>query len=162
MADDPDAPDVTGDVPDEIVLSIDIPATAETVFRIVAEPGWFINDGEYRQHEISTEGGISRVVDPVHGVFSIVTELREPPHRVLFRWLGGGLGTISDAPTNTVEFVIDPIGRMMADGVRLTVRERGFAGLSRDPELRRRNYEENLRGWKDELEVARTLAVQGR
>lgn len=161
MADAPD-PNVLEDVPDEIVLHIDIAANAETVFRIVAEPGWFINDGEYRQHEIATDGIVSRVTDPVHGTFSIATELREPPHRVRFRWLGGGLGEISDAPTNTVEFTIDPIGTTMADGVRLTVRERGFAGLSRDPELRRRNYEENLRGWEEELEVARTVAEQDR
>ena len=37
-------------VPDEIEHSVLIDASAERVFAIVREPGWFINDGEYREH----------------------------------------------------------------------------------------------------------------
>ncbi|MGO1947318.1 polyketide cyclase [Brachybacterium alimentarium] len=145
------------DVPDEIVRSIHIKATAEVVFAIVREPGWFINDGEYRKHDVQTAGGISRVVDPVYGTFSMSAMAHEPPYRVGFRWLGGGMGEISDA-SNTVEFTIDPAGSSRDDEVRLTVRERGFARLSEDASVRRRNYEENSKGWEQELELARTLA----
>lgn len=145
-------------VPDEISRSVVIDASAETVFAIVREPGWFLNDGEYRQHEISVDGPVTRVIDPVHGSFQLATEVNEPPHRIAFRWLGGGLGEISDAPNNTVEFIIDPVGTAARDQVRLTVRERGFARLGIDEDLRRRNYEENLAGWKQQLEVARGLA----
>ena len=45
--------------------------------------------------------------------------------------------------------------------MRLTVRERGFARLGLDEAVRRRNYEENLRGWEEQLEVARGLAEGG-
>lgn len=145
-------------VPDEIVRSIQIHARAETVFKVVSEPGWFINDGEYREHKIVRQGSIVRVVDPVHGSFQISIETREPPNRLKFRWLGGGLGEISDAPNNTVEFIIDPAGSPHIDLVQLTVKERGFARIDVDEALRRRNYEENSRGWVQQLEVARGLA----
>ena len=149
-------------VPDEIVHSVLIDASAEKVFAVIREPGWFINDGEYREHEVTTSGPVTRVVDPVHGSFQLAIEAHEPPNRVAFRWLGGGLGEISDAPNNTVEFVIDPAGTAARNSVRLTVRERGFAKLGLDEAVRRRNYEENLHGWQQELELARRLAENGR
>ena len=145
-------------VPDEIVRSIQIHARAETVFGVVSEPGWFINDGEYREHKIIRQGSIVRVIDPVHGSFQISIEKREPPNRLMFRWLGGGLGEISDAPNNTVDFIIDPAGSPHVDLVQLTVKERGFARIDVDEALRRRNYEENYRGWVEQLELARGLA----
>ncbi|HEX7352647.1 polyketide cyclase [Brachybacterium sp.] len=148
-------------VPDEIVRSVLIHANAERVFAIVREPGWFINDGEYREHTITRNGPLTEVVDPVHGRFQLSIEAHEPPNRIFFRWLGGGLGEISDAPNNTVEFVIDPAGTAKRNLVRLTVRERGFAKLGLDESVRRRNYEENLYGWEQQLGVARELAEGG-
>jgi len=144
----------TDDVPDEILRSIRIAARAETVFEIISEPGWFINDGEYREHEITTDGDISRVVDPVHGTFEIRTLVLDPPRRAVFQWLVGQSGSLEDFPVNTVEFTIVP----EQDGVLLTVRETGFAGLSATAAERRRSYEDNTQGWREELAVARTLA----
>lgn len=161
MADDSVLP-ADGPVPDEIVRSIQIHARAETVFGIIREPGWFINDGEYRAHKITRQGSIVRVVDPVHGSFQLAIERHEAPNRLMFRWLGGGMGEISDAPHNTVEFIIDPAGSPKINLVRLTVKERGFAKLGVDEALRRRNYVENARGWEQQLEIARVLAEGGR
>lgn len=161
MADDSALP-AGGEVPDEIVRSVLIRASAETVFAVIREPGWFINDGEYREHTINRHGPVTEVIDPVHGRFQLAIEAREPPNRIFFRWLGGGLGKISDAPNNTVEFVIDPAGTAMRNLVRLTVRERGFAKLGFDESVRRRNYEENSRGWEQQLGIARELAEGGR
>lgn len=151
---DPGTPLTTDDVPDEIIRSIHIDAAADTVWDIVREPGWFINDGTYREHEVTTEGDVSRVVDPVHGEFTIGTDELDPPRRAVFRWLGGAGGELEDAPANTVEFTIEPDG----DGVLLTVRERGFAGISQDAAVRRERFEDNTSGWIEELEVARGLA----
>lgn len=145
-------------VPDEIVRSALVHASAETVFSIVREPGWFINDGEYREHTITRNGAVTEVTDPVHGKFQLSIEVHEPPNKVRFRWLGGGIGEISDAPNNTVDFVIDPAGTAKRNLVRLTVRERGFAKLGLDESVRRRNYEENYRGWEQQLGVAKRLA----
>lgn len=160
MADEPVLP-AGGRVPDEIVRSVLIGASAEKVFSIVREPGWFINDGEYREHTIVKHGPVTQVIDPVHGSFQLAMEVHEPPNRIAFRWLGGGLGEISDAPNNTVEFVIDPAGTPARNLVRLTVRERGFARIVVDEAVRRRNYEENVRGWEQQLELARRLAEGG-
>src|SRR5699024_11083469 len=107
MADEPVLPPGSP-IPDEIVRSVLIHASAEEVFAVIREPGWFINDGEYREHKITRQGAVTQVVDPVHGSFQLAIEAHEPPNRIRFRWLGGGLGEISDAPNNTVEFVIDP------------------------------------------------------
>src|SRR5699024_6056735 len=78
-------------VPDEIVRSILIKASAERVFAVIGEPGWFLNDGEYREHRISEHGPVTQVTDPIHGTFQLAVEAHEPPNRVAFRWLGGGL-----------------------------------------------------------------------
>ena len=142
----------TEDVPDEIARSIHIDATAEAVFEVISEPGWFINDGEYREHEITVAGATATVVDPVHGEFSIGTVELDPPHRAVFRWLGGVAGALEELPTTTIEFTITPDG----SGVELSVRETGFAGVSTDAAVRRARYVDNTQGWTEELEVART------
>ncbi|WP_114856147.1 polyketide cyclase [Brachybacterium sp. YJGR34] len=144
----------TDDVPDEIVRSIHIDADAQTVFGIISEPGWFINDGEYTEHELTVEGEVTHVVDPVHGRFAIGTEVLDPPHRAVFRWLGGQAGELEDFPANTIEFTIEADG----EGVLLTVCERGFAGISPDAAVRRERFEDNTAGWTQELDVARRLA----
>lgn len=151
---EPDITLTTEDVPDEIIRSIHIDATARTVWDIVSEPGWFINDGAYREHEVIIEGDVSRVIDPVHGEFSIRTDELDPPRRAVFRWLGGEAGDSEDAPANTVEFTIEPEG----DGVLLTVREHGFADISQDAAKRRQWFEDNTKGWIEELDLARELA----
>lgn len=157
MTQSPD-PVTTDDVPDEILRSIRIAASAETVFAIISEPGWFINDGEYREHEVTTDGDVSRVVDPVHGPFEIGTVELDPPRRAVFQWLAGQAGSLEEFPANTIEFTIEPDG----EGVFLSVRETGFSGISADAAERRRRFEDNTQGWNEELAVARTLAEGGR
>lgn len=151
-----DAHTTTEDVPDEIHRSIRIDADAATVWGIVSEPGWFINDGTWTVHEVTTDGDISRVVDPVHGEFSLRTVELDPPRRAVFHWLGGRAGNIEagELSANTIEFLIEPEGA----GVVLTVRESGFAGMDDDDMVRRRRFEENSAGWETELAVARDRA----
>ena len=147
-------PLTTDDVPDEIVRSIDVEAGAETVFDVISEPGWFINDGEYREHRITREGSRATVVDPVHGEFQLEVVALEPPRRAVFRWLGGDVGSLEDFPSNTVEFTIED----REGGVRLTVRETGFADLDEDAAARRSRFEANDSGWVEELGVAKAQA----
>ncbi|MGO1536782.1 MAG: polyketide cyclase [Yaniella sp.] len=145
---------ISPDAPDEITRSIHINATANTVWDIIREPGWFINDGTWSDHEITTEGNISLVIDPVHGDFQIETVELNPPHRAIFRWLGGMPGTLENKAANTIEFTIETA----ATGVVLTVHESGFASLSDDASVRRQRLEENTQGWATELELARQRA----
>ena len=152
--DSADVPDAL-DVPDEIIRSIRIAADAQTVFDIVSEPGWFINDGEYREHQVASDGATARVTDPVLGEFEVGIVALEPPHRAVFCWLGGDAGPLADAPRNTVTFTIEP----REDGVVLTVRETGFASLDADAVDRRRRFEEHSAGWVEELAVARKQSL---
>ena len=152
---EPDAQTTIEDVPDEIRRSIHIDADARVVWEIIAEPGWFINEGSWAEHEITTDGDVARVVDPVHGEFSLRTVTLEPPHRAVFEWLSGQAGEIAAGdPVNTVEFTVEPDGT----GVLLTVRETGFAALHDDAVVRRRRFEENSEGWVIELGLARDRA----
>jgi uncharacterized protein YndB with AHSA1/START domain len=132
---------------DRVERQIEISASAERVWELVSRPGWFINDGELRDHVVRVDGDVNVVVDPVHGEFRLRTESLEPPRYAAFRWLGEGEGS------TLVEFTISP----RPDGVMLTVAESGFDSLPGDDVERRHRLEENYQGWVQELEVARTV-----
>ncbi|WP_212745897.1 SRPBCC domain-containing protein [Sinomonas susongensis] len=134
-------------VTDRIDKSIDIAAPPERVFALVSEPGWFINDGEYRAHEIDRDGDVSLVHDPVHGDFGILTVALEAPRLVVFRWVGEGAGS------TLLEFSVEAND----GGSRLRVVETGFASLPGSDADRRAAFEGNSQGWDIELEVARAV-----
>lgn len=139
-------------MPDEIVRSVEIAASAERVFALISEPGWFINAGDYVEHERTDLGdGLTRVVDPDHGPFEVRTLALEPPHRAVFSWSAGETGAPLGALSTTVEFTVAPYG----EGVLLTVRESGFASLPEEAAARRKRFEANSSGWDLELDVAR-------
>ena len=71
-----------------------------------------------------------------------------------FRWLAGdnGYEAFGDIPGTLVEFFVT---ELPGGGVRLRVRESGFAGLPGSDEVRRKNYQDNEAGWKQELAAAR-------
>lgn len=138
---------------DRIERSIDIDAPAERVWGLISEPGWFINDGTITQHTIETEGDVSTVTDPACGTFQIRTVELDEPRYASFRWLGGSTGGVAqDAPQALVEFWITE----RPGGVTLTVVESGLAALDEDALATRQRYDENVAGWEQELELART------
>lgn len=139
---------------DRIERSIEIEASAERVFGLISEPGWFVNDGEITEHTITTEGQVSTVHDPKCGTFRIETVTLEPPHYAAFRWRGGseGLGAPDD-PHSLIEFRITQIAGEPSQ-VRLTVVESGLAALDAAAVEQRRRYDENARGWEQELQAA--------
>lgn len=141
---------------DRIERSIDIDAPAERVWTLICEPGWWINSGTIRPHEISTEGDVSVVTDPEHGTFRIRTEQLGPPRYAAFRWLGGSADGDSDSPTSLVEFWIED---RLPSGVTLRVVESGLAALDDTAEAAATRYEENSAGWEQELAAARTSIV---
>ena len=143
------------ETPDRIERSIDIATTAERLWELVSEPGWWINDGALRPHRIVPEGHLVLVEDETHGAFRLRVGPHEAPRRAVFAWVphGGGGSPIGTGAT-TVEFRIED----RPGGVRLTVVESGFASLDLPEERRRRNHAENTDGWAIELEVARRSA----
>lgn len=141
-------------VPDAIERSIDIDATAERVWELVSEPGWYINDGEVRPHRIERAGEDLVVVhDEKHGPFPIRTVALDPPRYAAFRWEAGHGSSDGSTlgPTTLVEFwVVERPG-----GVTLRVVESGFAAFGDDAAARRVAFDENAEGWSLELEAAR-------
>lgn len=134
---------------DRIEKSIDIDAPASRVWQLIAEPGWFINEGTYRAHEIERDGDVSLVHDPTHGTFRIRTEALDEPRYAAFRWFG------DEGGSTLVEFTVEE----RDGGVTLRVVESGFASLPGTDADRRKAFDGNTEGWDAELVVARTVCT---
>ncbi|WP_432536882.1 SRPBCC family protein [Kineococcus arenarius] len=145
-------------VGDRIERQVDIDADATTVWRLISEPGWWINDDRVVEHRIervnpagADGAGTYKVHDPHHGSFTLqVVQLREPRYAA-FRWLSGPGDEVPGEGSTLVEFFIED----RSGGVVLRVVESGFAALSGDEAARRRAFDANHRGWEVELEAAR-------
>lgn len=136
---------------DAIEDSIDIDATAEQVWPLVSEPGWWINEGSYREHLIEEREGFVLVTDPEHGVFPIATVDVRQPRYIAFRWMNRTDDPTPDAPGTLTEFWIED----RPDGVTLRVRESGFSTLEEDAAELLQHIDDNSEGWRTELAVAR-------
>ena len=140
---------------DRIERDIEIDADADRVWELIAEPGWWVNDGQIVQHRIERDGDMTTVHDPVHGPFRIRTVSLEAPRYAAFRWLSlEGRGQLVDQQSTLVEFWID---ELPGGGVRLRVAESGLDALAVSDEEQRRNFEENAEGWATELAAARSF-----
>jgi hypothetical protein len=139
----------TDELIDRIDRQIDIDASAERVYALVARPGWWINDGEVDPEQVTRqEDGLTVVVHPTYGEFRLRTLLEEPPRHVSFRWIDN----VAPQSGTTVEFWIED----RADGgVTLKVSERGFTGLEKGRDEIAHQVEENSQGWTTELAAAK-------
>jgi uncharacterized protein YndB with AHSA1/START domain len=134
-----------------IERSVDIDAPATTVWRIISEPGWWVNDGALTPHRIEPAGDDVWIVhDPTHGPFRITTVALEEPRYAAFRWHP----TAPDDPSTLTEFRIEP----RASGVTLTVVESDFDSLVGD--ARHAFLRDNTEGWELELGLAKRAAEQ--
>lgn len=135
---------------DRIEREIDIDAPAQTVFALVSEPGWWINEGTVVPHRLEIEGDITIVHDDVHGEFRLRTVRVDPPRYAAFRWLDREQPADGEQATLVEFFVKD-----RDEGVTLRVVESGFSLLAvPEPELVTR-IADNAEGWETELAAAR-------
>lgn len=147
------------DTKDRIERQIDIDASAERVWSLVSQPGWWINNGEIVDHKIERVGDLDVVHDPDHGAFPIRTERLDPPRYAAFRWMADRDDRSGEGPSTLTEFWIDDHeGRT---GVTLRVVESGFSSLDVSAEEQRKRIEENTEGWELELAAARTFVAAG-
>jgi uncharacterized protein YndB with AHSA1/START domain len=138
-------------VKDTIEQEIDIAAPIGQVWALVSQPGWFVNGGVITGHEVEERDGQVIVTDPTHGTFAFEKiESREPAY-IATRWLPRE-GQEGSHVATVVEFWLDEI----PTGVRLKVRESGFATGSLSEATRGKHYSENTEGWTMELVAART------
>lgn len=138
-----------GFMTDIIEDSIDIDATAERVWELVSEPGWWINDGTYREHVIDERDGVSFVTDSEHGTFPIVLDRADPPRYIAYRWLLRE-DNLTGPGTLTEMWIDDREG-----GVTLRIRESGFTSLGLGEVELRSQIDGNREGWAIELAVAK-------
>ena len=135
-----------------IEKSIDIDASAEELWPLVSEPGWWINDGEHVEHVVDRrDDGIVTVTDPVHGAFPLVVVEERPPRHVAFRWLARTDSPSVDGPGTLVEFWVED----RDGGVTLRVRESGFESLEETGADLLKTVADNTDGWETELGVAK-------
>jgi uncharacterized protein YndB with AHSA1/START domain len=138
---------------DRIDKSIDIDASAETVWGLVSRPGWWINDGAVQADpELRREGEATVVTHPEYGEFRLLTVESQRPSYVSFRWIHRETDDRAERST-LVEFRVVERG----DGVTLTVTESGFSSLSQDRATWLADRAGNDDGWTTELAAARTF-----
>jgi uncharacterized protein YndB with AHSA1/START domain len=144
---------------DQIERQIDIDADASRVWELISRPGWWINEGTIVDRDFDPNADINVIHHVTYGAFRIQTVTLDSPRHAAFRWLGGENDdeTSPNGGSTLVEFWIDD--RDDRDGgVTLRVRESGFASLDVSDEARRKNIDENTKGWEQELTAAKTWA----
>jgi uncharacterized protein YndB with AHSA1/START domain len=133
---------------DRVERQIDIDASAERVWDLVARPGWYINSGTVVSNPVlETDGDLHVLHHPVHGDWRLRTIALDRPRYAAYRWLGD-----NDESTLVEFWIIDRADR----GVTLRVMESGFAALGDPDWLQQR--EENVEGWRTELAAAAAYA----
>ncbi|NKR28358.1 ATPase [Rhodococcus hoagii] len=139
------------DALDRIERTVEIDAPASRVWKLISEPGWYINDERIVEHRIERRGELDVVHDPVHGEFAFATVHLDEPRYAAFRWLADP--AVADSPSTLVEFTIAEVapGR-----VTLTVVETGFAALPGTELERREKYDGNVAGWAIEMALAKS------
>jgi len=146
-------PSTAVDPLDRIDQSIEIDATAETVFALVSRPGWWINEGTVDPEPVlRVEGDVTVVTHPSYGEFRLVTVASHPPRSVSFRWLHA-LPDDGIERSTLVEFRIEP----RDGGVVLHVAESGFSKLGKPREEWLEDRADNVQGWTTELAAARSF-----
>ncbi|WP_411732700.1 ATPase [Paeniglutamicibacter sp.] len=133
---------------DAIEATIDINSTAESVWELISEPGWFVNGGAVTTHRIETEGAFSTVYDAIYGKFEFETVTLDAPRYAAFRTLGGHEWD-DPVPNTLVEFWIEPTH---SGAVRLRVMETGFSAF--DADEHGHAISANTRGWEAEMLAA--------
>jgi uncharacterized protein YndB with AHSA1/START domain len=139
---------------DTIERSIAISAPLERVWDLITEPGWWVPSDEPVEADRKPGTVVVRESEK-WGRFPVeVVDLR-PMSYAAFRWASTFPGAELDpGRTTLVEFTLAP----GSDGVTVSVRESGFAGLDATSEVKSQGIESNTDGWRMELDSLRTRA----
>lgn len=131
-----------------IEQEITINAGLERVWGLVTEPGWWVPTQEPVPVD-RTPGSITERVHETYGRFPVQVVEIKPRMYVSFRWASQFPGeALAEGRTTLVEFFVQDEA---SGGVRVKVRESGFAELDAPEEVRRAGLESNTEGWGIEL-----------
>jgi uncharacterized protein YndB with AHSA1/START domain len=139
---------------DTIERSIAISAPLERVWDLVTEPGWWVPTDEPVAAD-RTPGSVVVRESEKWGRFPVEVVDLKPMTYAAFRWASTFPGADLDAgKTTLIEFTLEP----SSDGVTVSVRESGFAGLDASDAQKHQGLESNTDGWRMELDSLRTRA----
>lgn len=134
-----------------------ISASLDTVWTLVAQPGFWASDKASLPGTVAKEGE-SMVAKADHGEYPVRVEKVTPPTYLAYRWTSAFPGeALRENNSTLVEFTLTPEG----DQTRLRVVESGFAALAGSEELRSKNREDHTGGWLQEIDALKTRAEQG-
>lgn len=142
--------------PDRIEREITIDAPVGRVWQLVAEPGWWIGEGDTSGQRRYREGDFEVIEDPRYGKFPVRVVGAEPNRYAAFRWAAGTAGTEPREGNSTlVEFWLSELS-----GGKTLVRvlESGFAALAIPEDDRTRSVERNTQGWTGQLDILKARA----
>lgn len=146
--DDNEAPQENVDTVEADIL---IAATVEQVWALVNEPGWWINDGDLGDHEVSlTEEGYYEVNDPEAGTWLVEKVDEDPMDLVSYRWYPLASDELPEEATR-VEFSLSEEDGMVA----LHVEEIGLSQVSQDEAVARQAWEDAAGTWEDAFAQAK-------
>lgn len=137
-------------IEDEITIS----ASLERVWDLVTEPGWWVPSERPADAE-RTPGTVVVRESEKYGRFPVEVVDLSPRTYAAFRWASQFPNEeLASGKTTLIEFFLSEA----AGGVRVNVRESGFAELDAPDEVGKSGVESNTKGWRIELGELRKQA----
>ncbi len=142
---------------DMIEQSVVVNQPLPAVWALVREPGWWINGGEIREHDVRVRGDLAEVRDREYGLFRLRVLAQQAQRSASFGWYSVREAQESGSLPTVITFTLEPLGE---EQTRLTVRESGFLSGEMAAAERQTLYEENCRGWAEQLKAAKAHLEQ--
>ncbi|MCF2527031.1 SRPBCC domain-containing protein [Yinghuangia soli] len=134
-----------------------IDAPLERVWKLVAEPGFWVAEAGSFEGTVAEEGLEIVARNPQYGDFPVRVEKVDAPTYLSYRWASAFPGAeLTEGNSTLVEFTLTSEG----DKTRLRVVESGFAALVAAEEVRAQAVRDNTGGWADVLEAFKGRAEQ--
>ncbi|MFA1822620.1 SRPBCC domain-containing protein [Virgibacillus oceani] len=140
---------------DRIERQVFIAASLQIVWDMVSQPAWWVGD-KPGPDSVRIDG--TRIeAETRYGTFPVLIEKSDPPNYLVCRWASSFPGEEPREGNSTlVEFTLTA----KDGGTQLRVVESGFSGLEVSAEEQGKFFEENRKGWKQQLAVLRQRAGQ--
>ncbi|MCD4557882.1 SRPBCC family protein [Schaalia sp. lx-100] len=137
---------------DVVEIDTHIHAPTESVWSLVSEAGWWINDGPLGDHEVSVdEEGIYHVADPEAGEWLVEKVDEDPMDLVAFRWYPLAGDELPEEYATRVEVSLSEENGSIA----LHVEESGLSTVSDDEDVARSAWENASGMWHEVLAEAK-------
>jgi uncharacterized protein YndB with AHSA1/START domain len=145
-------------VPDAIESEVWIDAAIEHVWSLVSRPGFWVGDG--LRFDLNGGPGETVIAETErYGTFPVEIVALNPPYTATYRWASAFPGEHPvEGTATTIRFMLEPIN----GGVRVRVRESGFASLKGGEDFRLGKYRDNVGGWAKQLDALKAAAESDR